>query len=324
MHKHRDRCTGLDSKEETLSYLAHQGWYDIDFLTVFNLLSATHTWWNMHRAHHSYLHHCQEEPFFHPIFKQVHHLRETHVHSMCRSIKLTSGSDALVDFGIPNFRQWFRTEIEDDWGYKVNGLVLRYDQNVFIDSIVIKLQNRLFYYRQPFHLPTSVEHLGLNCQVEYTNANQRIMPEYHNISIRYMDCDLKSTFQCRVPSVPVVYFNWILPNPILQFQECLTAENLILTFSERFMKTQHWILRPQPQEYVVGIPKKYKDLHGWAGCVDGFIQVLKQTDKMHIVPVRAIVGPANWVCENNAASDRMDSIWLIYNLVDIDTYWTVH
>jgi len=35
----------------------------------------------------------------------------------------------------------------------------------------------------------------------------------------------------------------------------------------------------------VVIPTKYKDPHGWADCVDGFIRVVKQTDKMHIVPV---------------------------------------
>jgi hypothetical protein len=41
MLKHNDRCTGLDYMEETLSHLALQGWYDIDWAKVFNLLSAT-------------------------------------------------------------------------------------------------------------------------------------------------------------------------------------------------------------------------------------------------------------------------------------------
>ena len=81
---------------------------------------------------------------------------------MCRRIKLTSLRDASEDFGIPHFGQLFRTQIEEDWGPEVCGLVLRYDQNVPIDSIYIKLQNGLFYYRQPFHNPTSVEHLGLD------------------------------------------------------------------------------------------------------------------------------------------------------------------
>jgi len=75
---------------------------------------------------------------------------------------------------------------------------------------------------------------------------------------------------------------------------------------------------------VLVIPTKYTDLHGWADCVDGFIRVVKQTDKMHIVPVRAIVGSAHLVPENNAASDRIDSIWLVNNHVDLNTYWTVY
>jgi len=86
---------------------------------------------------------------------------------------------------------------------------------------------------------------------------------------------------------------------------------------------QHWVLRPQVQECAVAIPTKYKDLHGWADCVDGFIRVVKQTNKIHIVPVGAIVGPAHLVRENTA-SGGMDSVWLVNNYVDLDTYWTVY
>jgi hypothetical protein len=71
------------------------------------------------------------------------------------------------------------------------------------------------------------------------------------------------------------------------------------------------------------IPTKYKDPHGWPDCVDGFIWVVKQIDMMHIVPVGAIVGPAHLV-EENAASDRIDSVSPVNNHVDLDTYWTVH
>ena len=62
------------------------------------------------------------------------------------------------------------------------------------------------------------------------------------------------------------------------------------------------------------IPTTYKDPHGWADCVDGIILVVKQTDMMHIVPVGTIVGPAHLVREN-AASDRIDSVWLVNNHV---------
>jgi len=103
---------------------------------------------------------------------------------VCRSIKSTSLRDASEDFGIPNIGQLFRTQIEEDWGHEVSGLVLGYDQNVLLHSIFIKLQNRLLYYHQPFHNPTSVECLGLDCKVEYTNANQGIMPESHNIWVQ--------------------------------------------------------------------------------------------------------------------------------------------
>jgi len=222
---------------------------------------------------------------------------------VCRCIKLTSLGDASVDIGIPNFGQLFRTQLEYGWGHEVSGLVLRYDQNVLIDSVFIKLQNGLLYYRHPFHCPTSVERLGLDCKVEYMDANQGIMPESHNIWVQYTDGDLDTTFQGRVPSFPVLYFSWTPPNQILHFQERLPAGQSIFTFFKRCTKTQQWIFHPQPQEYAVVIPTKYKDPHGWADCIDGFIWVVKQTDKMHIVPVGALVGPTQLVQENIAASD---------------------
>jgi hypothetical protein len=58
---------------------------------------------------------------------------------------------------------------------------------------------------------------------------------------------------------------------------------------------QHWVLCPQAQEYTVVIQRKYKDLHSWADCVDGVIRVVKQMNKIHIVPVRAIIGPVSLV-----------------------------
>jgi hypothetical protein len=71
----------------------------------------------------------------------------------------------------------------------------------------------------------------------------------------------------------------------------------------------------------VVIPIKLKDLDGWADCVDGFTQVVKQTNKMHIVPIGVIGGPANLVREN-AASGGINRIWLVYNHVGLDMYWT--
>jgi hypothetical protein len=59
-----------------------------------------------------------------------------------------------------------------------------------------------------------------------------------------------------------------------------------------------------------------------ADCVDGFIWVVKQTEKMCIVPVRAIVGLA-YLVQESAVSNRIDTIWLVNNHVDLDIYWTV-
>jgi len=140
MLKHNDWWTGLDYMEETLSYLALQGCYEIDSETVFNLVLAANTRGNMHRAHLLLPHHCQTEPFFCSVIQQVNHLRETHVRGMCRSIKLTLLRDVSVDFGIPNSGQLFHTEIADDWGHEVNGLVLGCDQNVLIDSLFINFR----------------------------------------------------------------------------------------------------------------------------------------------------------------------------------------
>jgi hypothetical protein len=296
MLKHNDRCTGLDYMEETLSYLALEGWYDIDSAQIFNLLSATDKWRSTRRAHLLRYQTIQDEPIICPESQQVYHLRDTHLRGVCRSIILTSLRVASEEFGIPNFGSLFRAQIEEDWGHKVCGLLLGYDRNVLFDSIFSTLQNGLLHYRQPFHNPASVERQGLDCKVEYTNANQGIWPEAHSIWVQYTQSeenDLDNTFQGRILSFPVLYFSWTPPNQILQFQERLPAGKSISTFSKRCKQTQQWVLCPQPQEYAVLIPTKFKDLHGSADCVDGFIRVVKQMKKIHIVPVKAIVGPAH-------------------------------
>jgi len=193
--KHNDWCTGLHYMVETLLYLALQGWYNIDSAKVFNLPTTADTQWNTCRAPPLCLQHCQQEPLFCAVLQWVHHLRETRVCGECRSIKLTSLRTTSEDFSIPNFGQQFCAQIEEDWVHKVSGLVLRYDQNVLIDSIFIKLQHALLFYLQPFHCPTSVEHLGLDCKVEYTNANHGIMPETHNIWVQYTERNLDNNFQ---------------------------------------------------------------------------------------------------------------------------------
>jgi len=141
----------------------------------------------------------------------------------------------------PTLDSKFCAQIEEDWGHEVSGLVLGYDQNVLLDSIFIELQTGLSYYRQPCHCPTSVEHLGLDCKVEYSAANQGIMPQSHNIWVQYTERDLNNTLHGRVPSFLVLYFSRTPPNQIFQFQEHLLTEKTISTISKRCKKTQQWI-----------------------------------------------------------------------------------
>jgi len=81
-------------------------------------------------------------------------------------------------------------------------------------------------------------------------------------------------------------------------------------------------LRSQAQEYAIVIPTRFEELYGWTDCIDGFSQTVKQTSKIHYVPVRAIVALSN-VERKNAASDTIDTVWLLNNRVDLDIYSSV-
>jgi hypothetical protein len=194
MLKHSVRCTSLDCMKETLSYLALQGWYEIDSANIFNLLSASDKRQISTSAHLLYLQHWQNDPFFSPGSQQEHHLRETHFHVVCKRMKVTLLTDAPVDLGMPNSGHLFRAQIAHGWGHRVSGLVLRLDNNVLIDSVFIKHENELLCYRQPFCCRTSDEHQGLDCKVDYMDTNQGIGPESDNICVEYMDSDLNNTF----------------------------------------------------------------------------------------------------------------------------------
>jgi hypothetical protein len=162
-----------------------------------------------------------------------------HVRAGCCGIILISPRDTSDDFAIPNFGQLFCAQIEEDWGHEVCELVRRYDQNVLIDSIFIKLHNGLLYYRQPCHCPTSVERLGLDCKVEYTNINHRIIPEANNICVQYTqgeENELYNTFQGRMASFPVLYVSQTPQNQILKLQVRLPVGKALLTFSKMCQK----------------------------------------------------------------------------------------
>jgi len=149
------------------------------------------------------------------------------------------------------------------------------------------------------------------------------MPQSHNIWVQYTESDLDNTFQGHVPSFPGLCNHWTPEDQILHYMDHLPCRQMISTFTQRSKKTPQCILHPHAQGYMMVIATKYKDPHGWAHCVDWFILVVKQTDQMDIEPGRAIVEPAHVVWET-AASDRINTVWLVNNHVALDTYWTVY
>jgi len=153
--------------EQTLSYHARWGWYNIDYAYDFYLLFGTEKWRSTYRARLTRLQTIQADSYSCPISQLVHHLRETHVDRVCRSNTFTLVRDASEECWIPNFGQLLYVQIEEDWGRTVCGLALRYDQNVLIDSIFDKLHNGLLYYCEQFHNTTSIEHLRGDCKVAY-------------------------------------------------------------------------------------------------------------------------------------------------------------
>jgi hypothetical protein len=166
--------------------------------------------------------------------------------------------------------------------------------------------------------------MGLCCTVEYTNANQQIMAEAFNIWVQYTQSeenDHNNTFQGRITNFAVFYFSWTPTNHILQFQEGLPAGKPLSSFSKRFNKTQPWVLHLQAYKYAEAISTMYRNLRAWPDCVDGFIPVVKQTNKMPIVPVAATGGPAHLVWENDTLGSFYN-VWLVNTYVDLDTYWT--
>jgi hypothetical protein len=85
--------------------------------------------------------------------------------------------------------------IENDWGQEVGDLVFGYDLNILIASMFITHLTGLLYYHQPYHCPTCIVHLGHDCIVDYTNANNGTRPECHNIWVQHMEDGIDNIFQ---------------------------------------------------------------------------------------------------------------------------------
>jgi len=86
---------------------------------------------------------------------------------------------------------------------------------------------------------------------------------------------------------------------------------------------QKLVLCPQVSEYAVVIWTKFKEFHAWDECIHEFIQIVKQMNMMHIVPIVAIVVPEQMMLENNATGS-INSIWIVNNYVNLNADWTVY
>jgi len=143
------------------------------------------------------------------------------------------------DIVIHNFGQLFWIQIEMKYNYQVSGLGPGYDQNVHINSIFINLPNGLLYYPQPLYNSMSTEHLNLKYKVEYTQANQGILPQAQKIWVQYTQCEehyLKNTFRGLISSFPVYSFIGTPLYLILLNVENKLAAKTILTNSQRCTK----------------------------------------------------------------------------------------
>jgi hypothetical protein len=113
------------------------------------------------------------------------------------------------------------------------------------------------------------------------------------------------------PEFPVccILLYWTAVNQIQQIEMHYPAGNMIWSLSNRHRLTHHCILQPKFDEYGVAVRMKYKHPAGRADCIDRFIRVVKPTEMMHIVAVRANVGPEHSV-RGNATSKRINTYHL--------------
>jgi hypothetical protein len=138
-------------------------------------------------------------------------------------------------------------------------------------------------------------------------AKEDVVSETHSYWVQDMESDCENAFQGRVPTFPSSQGRWTPPIGILQCENYIPARRTILMFSKTYRTTQQWMLYLQVQEYASVGPTKYQDLHRCAACVDSFIWVAIQSDKMHIAHVVSIIGLAYLVRENTAL-DNINSI----------------
>jgi len=137
--------------------------------------------------------------------------------------------------------------------------------------------------------------------MEYTNANQQIIAESHVIRVQDMESEQDghyNTCDISVHSFWVLYSSWTPPIHILQLQKCPTGRRTMLIFSTPYKKIQWWILQSQSQEYIAVTPIRWNDLYCCTDCVGGFTLIVKQINKIQLIPIVATLELAHFVGES--------------------------
>lgn len=68
------------------------------------------------------------------------------------------------------------------------------------------------------------------------------------------------------------------------------------------------------------IPTKYTGINFIVDSIERCTNVVKLTNMIYIVSIKVLVVPTHLVLEN-AAFNRVDSIWLLNNCAECITYW---
>jgi len=82
------------------------------------------------------------------------------------------------------------------------------------------------------------------------------------------------------------------------------------------------MLQRYAEEYFVVISITYNNLHSLTHYVDWFIIVVTQNNWMPNTLIEATIETL-WLVRNNSAFSSIDSIAIVYNHLDFDTYWTL-
>jgi len=90
---HNNRYTRLDYLQKILLHYTLQGWNNTISAKVFHPLLTADIQRSNCRPYHLHHQHWQKESVFHHVSQKVHHLRDTPVCRVCRSLKLASLRD---------------------------------------------------------------------------------------------------------------------------------------------------------------------------------------------------------------------------------------